>query len=235
MKVYKEGMDKKYKTVKEVFVNNSYLLGYPNCGFEQLDENDNFFQNLDIIRDKDGYIDAILKMRIDDDFMEEEYIYTNNINNSVSMYRLHQKYLKENNFKPLMITYWAHNPLTQNVVDKFDGEIVERGFTWNIPIINIDVKNRPQEGMKEDLGELGYFSYNGILGSWETNWVDTKSRLPEIISYCMARNIPNLAIFSQTPPVEYDYFMYKIAKIDFDKSNPKMSKTLRNVLTKIAK
>lgn len=151
------------------------------------------------------------------------------------MYKLYYKYLDANPEKPLIITYWAHNPLTQNVVDRFNGEIVDRGFTWNIPIANVDMNNRPKEDLRDNLDELGYFSYNGILGSWETNWVDTKNRLPEIIAFCKENNIPNLAIFSSTPPVEYDYFLYKVAKIDFNKNNPKMSKTLRNVLKKIGR
>jgi len=39
----------------------------------------------------------------------------------------------------------------------------------------------------------------------------------------MERNIPYLSIFSTTPPVEFDYFRYKIAKLDYSK-NKKIKK-----------
>lgn len=235
LELYNKSLLVKCKTAKEIFVNNEYLLGYPNSGYNRLKEDDVFFQNLNLIKDNDGYINSVLKVRVDEDYIESEFIYTNNINNSLAMYRLYAQYLVDNNFKPLMLTYWSHNPLTQKVVEKLGGEIIDKGFTWNIQIPNVNVDDKPTEDMQEDLGELGYFSYNGLFGSWETNWVETKHRVKEIISYCALRNIPNLAIFSQTPPVEYDYFLYKTAKIEFNKENPKMSKTLRRMMNKMIK
>jgi len=233
-KIYNEQKKKKTKSVKDIFVNNKIMLGYPNTRYELLPENDIFFQKLDIERDEDGYVKSILKIKEDEDKIESEFVYIADVNSSLSAFKLYNKYLSKKNYEqPLLLTYWEHNILTQNLVDRFGGEIVENGYTWNIQINEADINKKPTEDFSIELGELGNFEYNGILGCWSTNWVDTKYNIQEIIEQCIENNIPNLSIFSLTPPVEFDYYRYKVAKLDF--SENKANKLLNYIVKRISK
>jgi len=229
LRIYKENMRIKTKSLKEIFVKNSYLLGYPNNHFEELDEDDGFFKSFDVVRDKEGYIEGFLKIREDKDFIENEYIYIRQTKNTSAVFKLYYEHFERNNYKPMMITYWEHNILTDNIVRKLGGTIVEKGFTWNIRVPHVDPKKRSTESFKVELGDVGVFVYNGLLGCWETNWVDTKHNLSEIIQLCIDNNIPNLAIYSETPPVEFDYFKYKVGKLDFSKANKGLSTVLKRM------
>ena len=215
IQIYEENKDRDYKTVKDIFVHNKYLLGYPNNDFEAMQEEDSFFQGFDVYRDKNGNIEGIVKFREDDDFTENEYIYYRNLKNVKPMFRAYSEYIKKSGYKPMMITFWEHNILTENIVSKLGGEIVEEGFTWNVVLDGVDVNQKPQDNISFDLGENGKFVFNGILGCWETDWIESKHIFNEMVRLCIENNIPNLSIFSRTPPVEFDYFKYKVAKIDY--------------------
>lgn len=218
IKVYEENKNRNYKTVKEIFVQNKYLLGYPNNDFESMQEKDSFFQSFNIYKDKNGNIDGIIKFREDDNFTENEYIYYKNLKNIKPMFRAYAEHIKENGFKPILITFWEHNVLTENIVNKLGAETVEKGFTWNIALENVDISKKPQENIYFDLGENGKFVFNGILGCWETDWIESKQIFNEMVRLCIKNNIPNLSIFSKTPPVEFDYFIYKVVKLDYYKN-----------------
>jgi len=233
-KIYSEQKAKKTKQAKDIFVNNKIMLGYPNTKYELLPEDDFFFQSLDIERDENGYINSILKIKEDEEKIESEFIYIADVNSSLSAFKLYDKYLSKKNYEqPLIITYWEHNVLTQKLVDRFGGEIIEEGYTWNIQISETDITKRPKEDFSIELGELGNFEYNGILGCWSTNWVDTKHSTQQIVNLCIENGIPNLSIFSNTPPVEFDYYRYKVAKLDF--SDKKANKLLSSLVKRISK
>jgi spermidine synthase len=231
--VYEEHRMERSKSVKDIFISNGYLLGYPNSGYEKLDEDDVFFKSLDTVKDKDGNIEAFLRVRQDDEFTESEFAYINNISNSPAFFKLYDKHLAKTNYKPLLLTYWEHNVLTQNLVNKFDGEIIEEGYTWNIEIKEVDINKRRKKDLKLNLGNGDVFVYNGILGCWETNWVDTKHSVRDMVNLCIENDIPNLSIFSRTPPVEFDFYKYKVAKLDF--SEGKASRLLKAVVKRIQK
>jgi len=216
--IFEKNKDIKYKTVKEIFVHNKLLLGYPNNDFETMEENDSFFNNFDVYRNKNGEIDGILSFREEDNFVENEYIYYKNLRNIKPMFRAYASILKKTNYKPISITYWEHNFLTEKILTKLGAEQTEDGFTWNIVIDGTDQNNRPKEVIDIDFGTNGQFVYNGLLGCWETDWVESKHIIEEVVRLCRDNNIGNLSIFSKTPPAEYEYYRYKVAELNYFKN-----------------
>jgi len=89
--IYKVNRRKEYKTVKEIFIDNKYFLGYPNNDFEAIQEDDLFFKNITVFKNKNNNIQGIIKLREDIDFTENEYIYYKDLNNVKPMFRAYSE------------------------------------------------------------------------------------------------------------------------------------------------